>query len=380
MILLIAPKNNHFMQVLKFAAFASFSKSCHIYYLPCFLDIEIPSYKISAEKIAKIYENNVFYFLTFIFRSIGIHIFQEKTKECIILQLTNNKNNMRLIETTLLIALLDCSISIAQGYITRLEKCRYTANFSQIQEGKYFQGTIGTNRTGPITRSACSFACLADKSCVFYNHKTDESACELLTSHLGELIERVGWRHVSTDYTNFLYRGPLCQFTQMACYPEKGLHMYVCFDSCESPGYECSKIKSIPNKEYKIEDISSAKTSYPKSNLIDFDKRTYWATETSTLSAFFIIDVGKLYSIYNVRICNRHDIPNEKGFFRVNVSRDKNTWVGCQKAVWMMKDVMYVDMPCVMNGPIVGQYVKVVRSNKQSAFTSLGEVLIYGHL
>lgn len=133
-----------------------------------------------------------------------------------------------------MIFVLQCLYTTVLSYITRLPKCKYSANFTQIHQGKYFEGPIGRTITGHENRDDCSTYCLSFKTCLFYNYKVDESACKLLTSHMGTLVEKVGWRYVTTDYTKYLHQSPFCEFLEVSCGEDGDIETSVCQDSCVS--------------------------------------------------------------------------------------------------------------------------------------------------
>lgn len=103
-------------------------------------------------------------------------------------------------------------ISTVFSYISR-SSGRYTANFSVIHNDKYFASVVGTSLPN-LSRRNCGFRCVADKSCLFYNHKKDNTACELLYTFDGKLIAKTGWQHVSTDYSDTYDRGPKCKLVK----------------------------------------------------------------------------------------------------------------------------------------------------------------------
>ena len=109
------------------------------------------------------------------------------------------------------------SLKAVSCFITRLPKCKYSANFTLIQDGKFFRGIKGNSIPGPVTRDQCSAYCLSDDTCVFYNHKLDESVCELQTTHIGQVVDDSEWRFASTNYSDYWYRGPFCQFLKPKC-------------------------------------------------------------------------------------------------------------------------------------------------------------------
>ena len=84
------------------------------------------------------------------------------------------------------------------SFLTHLLKCKFSANCSQIQEHKYFQGNVGTE-IPILTRDQCSVKCLLKHTCVFYNHRIDNVACQLLTSSLVNMVYQNEWRFVSTN-------------------------------------------------------------------------------------------------------------------------------------------------------------------------------------
>lgn len=126
--------------------------------------------------------------------------------------------------------------STVLSYILR-SSCRYTAHFSDIHNDKYFASTVGTSLSN-LNHQDCGFRCVADKSCLFYNHKKGNATCELLYTFDGKLIMKAGWQHVSTDYSDTAYRGPMCKFVKPTIIPGDDEKMLICVYVCRLPGFE----------------------------------------------------------------------------------------------------------------------------------------------
>ena len=63
-----------------------------------------------------------------------------------------------------------------------------------------------------VSRRQCTLFCTLRDTCVFFNHKVDGTMCELLMSHIGTLEDNREWGVVSTNYSEWRFRGPMCRF------------------------------------------------------------------------------------------------------------------------------------------------------------------------
>ena len=81
----------------------------------------------------------------------------------------------------LVILLLDQS----NCFVLQLPECgRYNGNFSVRHDDKAFTTTIGETIRN-VTRRECGLHCTLQLGCYFFNHKMDNTQCELLTSLKG---------------------------------------------------------------------------------------------------------------------------------------------------------------------------------------------------
>ena len=84
------------------------------------------------------------------------------------------------------------------GFITRLS-CKSSANFTETYAHQYFNGMI-LRMLKNKTKIECALYCTTNSKCVFFNHKIDNAACELVGSRIGVWQNKAGWQIVSTDY------------------------------------------------------------------------------------------------------------------------------------------------------------------------------------
>ena len=125
-------------------------------------------------------------------------------------------------------------------FITRLPACKYSANYTVRRQGKYFQGNVSATIRN-VSRRQCTLYCMLRNGCVFFNHKVDGTTCELLTSHIGTLEDNPEWSVISTNYTEWKFRGPMCKFLRPLCSADTEY----CIDTCEAPGYQCKQLENI---------------------------------------------------------------------------------------------------------------------------------------
>ena len=70
--------------------------------------------------------------------------------------------------------------------------------------------------------------CTMNINCLFFNHKKDNTKCELMNSHNGKLEVNPKWQFISTDYSDRNYRGPICSLKRPRC----DFDTEYCTDSC----------------------------------------------------------------------------------------------------------------------------------------------------
>ena len=133
----------------------------------------------------------------------------------------------------------------ANCFILQLPNCgRYNGNFTETHINKYFTSNV-TKTVTNVSMRKCSLHCTLHIGCLFFNHKLDQSVCQLLSSHKGILIQKPGWQFVSTSYKNVHLRGPVCRYLgEDICthHDDKGSH---CIDTCAAPGFQCQKDDNI---------------------------------------------------------------------------------------------------------------------------------------
>lgn len=169
------------------------------------------------------------------------------------------------------------------AYVTRLT-CKRHANFTIMKPDIRYAGTVQETHADVIARD-CALLCLSRDACAYFNHKMDNTSCELLAINSGTEQSAYGWKFYSTNYGT-ANRGPVCRSLAPCPYTS------ACVDICESPGYEC--IAHQFQGMYGTGHISpgSVSDSYDISKLTDGDLTTFAAT-LSRVDAFMSLDLGR---------------------------------------------------------------------------------------
>ena len=262
--------------------------------------------------------------------------------------------------------LLAFNLKEISSFITRLPACKYSANYTKRLEGKYFNGIV--NITVPnVSRRKCSLYCTVRDSCVFFNHKTDGTMCELLASHIGTLEDKPGWDFVSTNYTEWKFRGPMCRFLRPLCDFDK-----YCIDGCEAPGYKCKKLVNVAKGKVitvspKAPDIDA---------VIDGDIRTFWQAADGEKTTWIFIDLATEYEIYFITIVSwRHSLGRLR---RITIQIGNNGKPGsnpiCVDNV-NQNGIFRMNHFCKY-GIMSGRYVWITKS-PSSPRLALGEIMLY---
>ena len=269
----------------------------------------------------------------------------------------------------LVISILHVAFMLTEvsAFVTRLPACKYSANYSIIQEGKYFKGVI--NITIPmVSRRRCTLYCTLRESCVFFNVKEDGTTCELLASHIGTLEDKPGWSAVSTNYTEWRYRGPMCRFLRPLCNFDKEY----CIDMCEAPGYRCQKLVNVAKGKATS---SSGTHKFTTSYLVDEDPATYWVSKKSS-TPWVMVDLAKAYKILFITLINRTpDFMERMSHLMIKIgnNNDKDSNEIClknqQQVVEATKNYF------CKQGPIIGRYVVVIRAFKD--YFNFAELMVY---
>jgi len=260
------------------------------------------------------------------------------------------------------------------SYVTHLPKCKYNGNFSKWHEGKYFKGTIAKTIKN-VTREKCTLHCVLHKGCLSFNQKKDGAMCELITSHLGTYEEKPGWQVVSTDYTSYDYRGPMCRYLKPKC----DFTIEYCIDVCEAPGYKCEKnVNLAKNKAVKSSSVASNNKNYKTKHAVDGEIGTKWISDDKD-NQWISVDLAAVYKIPFVTLVNRNDKAKWDRLkdFTIRIGehdesqKDQNQV--CAKNQDQSK-LLWQRYICE-NGPIDGRYVSLTRSSKQ--YFSVGEINVY---
>lgn len=146
-----------------------------------------------------------------------------------------------------------------------------------------YTGTVQETHADVIARD-CALLCLSRDACSYFNHKIDNTSCELLAINSGTEQNVSGWKFYSTNYGT-PNRGPVCR--SLAPCPFTS----ACVDICESPGYQCNdnQFQGMYGTPHLYPGATSS--SYRASKLTDGDPGSY-ARTTSTVDAFISLDLG----------------------------------------------------------------------------------------
>ncbi|XP_057316106.1 uncharacterized protein LOC130657158 [Hydractinia symbiolongicarpus] len=175
----------------------------------------------------------------------------------------------------ILISVLPCV-----AYITRLP-CKRNGNFTVIKTDIRYSGTVQETHAD-VTARDCALLCISHDTCTYFNHKVDNTSCELLAIDSGTQQSGHGWKFYSTNYGT-PNRGPVCR--SLSPCPMTS----ACVDICESPGYQCiaNKFQGLYGSPY----ASPGYSSYPASQLTDGSYGTMAGT-SSSVDAFISLNLG----------------------------------------------------------------------------------------
>ena len=189
----------------------------------------------------------------------------------------------------LLLLLLDRS----ECFVLQLPECgRYNGNFTERQDNKYFTTTIGDTIRN-VTRRECGLHCTLFLGCRFFNHKMDNTECELLTSLKGELTPRPGWQFVSTSYKNVHLRGPMCRYLGDQVCSAPARH---CADICAAPGFECKTDVDIALKKSVKASSTYPGQGYTPGSAVDGSPDRKWAPNDGP-DPWLLIDLADRYYV-----------------------------------------------------------------------------------
>ncbi|XP_057291600.1 uncharacterized protein LOC130614197 [Hydractinia symbiolongicarpus] len=180
------------------------------------------------------------------------------------------------------------------AYITRLP-CKRHANFTVMKPDIRYAGAVFETHADVIARD-CALLCLSRDACAYFNHKMDNTSCELLTINSGTEQSASGWKFYSTSYGT-PNRGPVCR-SLAPCHFSSA-----CEDICESPGYKCISGQF----QGMIGTVSVApaplSSSHDAGTLTDGNSGTFPHT-VSRVDAFISLDIGmeKLVRFVTIKI------------------------------------------------------------------------------
>ena len=256
------------------------------------------------------------------------------------------------------------------SFVTRLPACKYSANYTMRHEGKYFNGIV--NITVPnVSRSKCTLYCTVHDGCVFFNHKTDGTMCELMTSHIGTFEDKPGWDFVSTNYTEWKFRGPMCRFLRPLC----NFDIEHCIDTCEAPGYKCKALVDVARG--KVTTASSIWNSREgHANVVDGNSDTLWSSKKEE-TPWILIDLSSDYKILFITIINRQDAYNTRMKFvtiRIGNNKDQQSNEICLDKI-NQNGINKMNYFC-KGGRMIGRYVFLTRKADMDTMTFAG-IMVY---
>ena len=209
--------------------------------------------------------------------------------------------------------MLSLSIISTSCFVTHLPSCgRHFGNFTQRNNNKYFRSENISRIVNNVTRKECVLYCVTHTACHFINHKMDNSTCQLLTSYFGVMEEKPGWQFVSTDYSDWRTRGPLCTYLRSVdriSRPCQGSDIF-CIDKCLTPGYECRKSRDVAfkkNAKASSYNISSASTPDRLPKYATHGGSTFFASAPGESKPWLLVDLEQRYAITHFNI-KGHDI------------------------------------------------------------------------
>ena len=259
------------------------------------------------------------------------------------------------------------------GFITKLPACKYSANYTQRHQDKYYRANVNIVIQN-VTRSECTLYCTVNNACIFFNHKVDGSVCELLSSHIGTLEDKPGWTFVSTDYTEWKFRGPMCRYLRPVCTPA----ITYCIDTCDAPGYKCEAFVNIAlNKVTKASTIYD--THHKSANAVDGNRATPFGTIYET-KPWFMVDLAKEYKVISITIQNRVKCCKDRlKYITIRIGnhneKDKESNEICLDK--QNQNNIDVKQYFCEKGLMVGRYVFVSRTGSDGRSMTFGDILIY---
>lgn len=256
------------------------------------------------------------------------------------------------------------------SFINRNPGCVYTANYTTILHGKYFKSNEDHIVVPSLSAKNCSMRCTMNDLCFFYNQNIHSGQCELIQSRSGEMIDLDGWVFVSTDYSDWKYRGPRCRHLRPDCY-----FTSFCVDSCISPGYKCERMENVAlMKETKASSIL-----HHAKYAVDGGNKSFCSGASE--KEWLRVDLAQKYEIYflfmnldhrfgsdsltsiTIRIGNIADEreSNDVCVYNRDYTNNTNALVRCR------------------GGNMIGRYIYVIRENVKSPyFLCVEELRVYG--
>ena len=257
-------------------------------------------------------------------------------------------------------------------FITKLPACKYSANYTQRHQDKYYTANVNITIQN-VTRRKCTLYCTLNNACIFFNHKVDDSVCELLSSHIGTLEDKPGWTFVSTDYSEWKFRGPVCRYLRPVCTPA----ITYCIDTCEAPGYNCEAFVIIAFNKVTTSSTIFEKDFKP-ADAVDGNPATPFVTK-SEIEPWFMVDLATEYKVLFITILNRVDCCDDRlKYLTIRIGnhneKDKESNEICVDKQ-DQNNIAEKQYFCE-KGPMAGRYVFVIRTGLKTHL-AFGDILIY---
>lgn len=261
------------------------------------------------------------------------------------------------------------------AYISRNPHCRYSAKYSFIYNGTYFNSTDRTVSIANVTRRECSLYCTLNTTCLFYNQRKDSARCELVTTHVGKFQQNPEWEIISTNYTDWKYRGPNCRLLRPFCRLD-----HYCIDKCGPPGYACKHLHNIArHKHTKAKSVHSSETS--ASHIVDGKQiSTSHFMSKKEKHTWVMIDLAHAHKIiYMVYFNQGLHLRNSSKLINIKIGdHDENSYHSNTMCVHGedFSHTHRIDVFCDKGRFLSGRYVFLIRYQGNQVFT-LTEFVVY---
>lgn len=252
------------------------------------------------------------------------------------------------------------------AFITRLPSCRYHARYTVRHGYSYFSAHVN-HTVRDVTIKQCSLYCTMYPGCLLFNHKTDNSKCELINSFNGSLEGTPFWQIISTNYSDWRYRGPNCVLIK----PDCNYKTHYCMDQCREPGYKCVRLVDLARNK----SVSASSRSSEVGKLVDGNQKTEFSTEKEQ-HPWVTVDLNGTYRTTFITVTA--SLLNPLNFW-IRVGDNVDMWENdiCVGPVIQDQGTAH-DYVC-RDKITTGRYVSVSPSRSDDiGFLTLAEINVYG--